>query len=130
MLAAISKTAPMASLCQIVVVLVLVLILSLFAKSGEEDDAERVRIESDRFDFDGFYDIPHVARRIPQRIEWLRLANPIARLNFQNDGASPFWNELDLPFAKGIFAQVLAQLRFAPALAAIVREETDRKSTR
>src|SRR5258708_5318329 len=65
------------------------------------------------------YDIAHVPRRVPQRLERLRLADAVGRLDFQVINSSTLRLERDSPFAERILAQVLPQLRLAPVSAAI-----------
>src|SRR5258708_17446270 len=62
----------------------------------------------------GFDDISHVARRVPQRVHGLALADPVDRTHLQRERSLARRRECRLPFAEGIAAQILAQMRCTP----------------
>src|SRR3977135_922389 len=66
---------------------------------------------------DGFDDVSHIAWRIPERLDRLRLADPVHRSHFELVIAGCKLHRQS-PFAEGIFAEVVPERRFRPGLSA------------
>src|SRR4030088_716685 len=67
---------------------------------------------------DGFDDVSHIAWRIPERLDRLRLADPVHRSHFELVIAGCKLHRQS-PFAEGIFAEVVPERRFRPGLSAV-----------
>src|ERR1700686_3986596 len=78
-------------------------------------------ISSRRGDANGFDDVAQIAGRIPQWLHRLGVAGIVGGANLELVGAR---RELHLqrPYAERIFAEILAEFRRRPALAAVARD--------
>src|SRR5262249_19272052 len=72
-------------------------------------------------DVDGLDDVAHVARRVPPRLRRLGLAAPGGRAQHEGGGAG---RQLDrgLPGPERVLAEIAAELRRLPRLAAVARQ--------
>src|ERR1043166_2546484 len=82
-----------------------------------------VCIKLNHIDSNGFDYVAHVTRRVPERLKRLRLPDAVGGLDLQFPRPRALRREGDLPRAKRIFAEVPAQLCFAPGFSAIVRKQ-------
>src|SRR5450631_4819927 len=75
-------------------------------------------VSSSRRDADGFGHVAQVARSVPERLHRLRLAAVAGRadLQFVRAGHEP---DPHLPFAEGVFPQILAQAGLRPGFPAV-----------
>src|ERR1700686_2826025 len=75
-------------------------------------------VSSSRRDADGFDHVAQVARSVPERLRRLRLAAVAGRANLQfvRAGRQP---DRHLPFAEGVFPQILAQPGLRPGFPAV-----------
>src|SRR5256885_16583626 len=85
--------------------------------ASAEKSCDRMAVSSGGRDTDSLDDVAHITRRIPQRLARLRLPNPVHRPDLDLMIADRELHDR-LPFAEGIIAEDLTELRRRPDLAA------------
>src|ERR1043166_2614426 len=85
-----------------------------------------VCIKLNHIDSNGFDYVAHVTRRVPERLKRLRLPDAVGGLDLQFPRPRALRREGDLPRAKRIFAEVRAQLCFAPGFPPSSENKTSR----